>query len=325
MYLSVGSILLLGSHALEKKSVVASHPKFSMVHKATSVTSATLSSTADDEDLLCHWHSPDTSIREPAPALDTSSRTPLLPPLPFQLPQAPRPSLTASSSAPVLETPNRPLLMRSVTPVTSVSSSSFYSDSTLSLEPEISIVQSFISSGAPSVANDAEHPSPLRISQSPARPEIPRIPERWQQASERSWTMERPKQSTKGLKTPTASFCTSGTEEAQNRSRAPPSSQSWETSHSELTNREPFSSCHPILPLYPDKAVPGPRSKIDAGRVRRRDSYENLRKGHEDLPADIFRCQDRRWEGFDDRLSSKPMKKVEKRRESRIIVQKRQP
>ena len=135
-----------------------------MVKKEASFSTARLSSTVNNEDLSSHWPSLHPRQSEPAPALAPSSQTPLLPPLPFQRPQTPHPSLPAS----ILETSSRPLLEWSA--AASTTPSSFSSSSTASSSLE-SGDRSYLNPNSPPFTN--QFPPIPRGRQQPALPPPP--------------------------------------------------------------------------------------------------------------------------------------------------------
>ena len=265
---------------------------------------------------------PSTDARQSTTPFATHSRVSWLPPLPFQLPRRPRSVLTSSSSLSSLDTPSRPL-MRNVTRSISLTSSSFYSRSTLSSNFPLSRQPSTISSASERSRYGPLRDSPRPTMTTPSNPEVPPIPERWKLTAPCPRSIDRPIRPGFRPRLPPAGFWEYTSEQQKCGFPALGSTPSW-TDMSDSTKREPSFCRYPILPISPPKSITPDKDKAVSGRPSRRRSYEGLRKGEGDgnnLPSHL----NSRWLELDDRRDPKYKKQAAQRRESRTLVKKRQP
>ena len=285
--------LSLDQHALKDEVKVASE-------KALSLTSSEASG------YVC----------KAAPTVVARARTSWLPPLLFQLPTSNTPLHTVAAPASSLATPTRPLLRRSQSTSTSVTSSSFYSRSTASSESTMSRQPNTIGSLNYSTEDFMTDGSPSSRFQIVPKPEVPPIPERWKAANRNLPPAVRPPRPSTRPGLPPPAFW-----------KYEPQcddSVSWKTGTTSRERRNPSIYCPPLSSPPHGNSSEGGIDTFSDRYVRARQSYESLRKdGGKQLTSRGH--IDARWLELDDREDRRGTRQMKEKRESRTLVKKRQP
>lgn len=239
------------------------------------------------------------------------ARTSLLPPLFFQLPTDPQPSESPPQPAFSVTAPTRPLLRRSQSTSTSMTSSPFFSRSTAdsSLFPQTSTSSSMGCRGTLATCG-----SPLNSVRSIESPDVPPIPEKWKATNRAVHSAPRP-----ARLRPFPNYWQYGS--------SLDGSSSWVTATPSSSDKRDLSRCRlPSPPGSPKSSIrtESKDSIILNDRVGRRRSYESLRKGGACQPFSSAHT-DAKWSGLDDREDPRSWKRPAKAKECRTLVKRRQP
>lgn len=252
----------------------------------------------------------DAVLSQPAPSLAAYSRTSWLPPLPFQ-PHRQLQALQSPSTAPSPDIPGRPLLRRSVTDATSISSSSFYSRSASDSEPPYSRPRSTTSIASDYSRYGSISNWPRRVTMTKAEPAVPPIPDKWKRVDAITSKIDTQIRPGPSPRLPHAGVWTFSTHSDLDSALLPPSISSW-TDVSDSTHREPSFCKYPILVTSPPKpkesvTTPLPASDITMGKVWSQSPYESVRKGETkvDPPSSLHN----QWLDLDDRREPKQKKR----------------
>lgn len=224
---------------------------------------------------------------------------------------------------PSLETPTRPLLICSAVSSPSIALSSFYSRSTSPSSLSITRPPSAMSSASEHSRYGRLQDSPGRTFMTSSKPDVPPIPWKWRPTAPGLHMVDRPSRPGFRANLPPAYFLEYASESQNLGCPALRGSTSW-TETTDSTRREPSMCRYPILPTTPTKRLTTNKSRIVRRQLKRRSSYESLRKGEgrrELTPS----CLNTRLLDLDDRRDPRSKRRTAQRRESRTLVKKRQP
>ena len=252
-------------------------------------------------------------VYQPAPIVAPRARTSWLPPLLFQRPTSTTPSYPVSTPASAITLPARPLVRRSQSTTTSVTSS-FYSRSAASSETTLPRQPCAI--GATSYRSEdlTAYGSPSSRNGAIRKPEVPPIPEKWRTANRGLPPSVRPCRPSTRPGLPPPAFWQHNAQYDDSRS--------WMTENTTSTDREgrdPPSYRHPIIAssLHSKYFADDVDEMLDR-QIGPSRSYGGFGGGGSKQLASRGPAN-AQWLDLDDRADRR------KERERRTLVKKRQP